>query len=54
MRGFEEEIRLIFIKRAKCFEAKKAFNHELAAHGYDGGEEQDEKDDDTVCGWWRP
>ena len=37
----------------KCFEAKKAINHELEAHGYGGGEEEDEEDDDCVCGWWR-
>ena len=41
--------RLIFIKEARCFEVKKAINHELEAHGYDGGEEEDEEDDDGVC-----
>ena len=41
---------LIFIKGARRFEAKKAINHELKAHGYGGGEKEDEEDDkDGVC-----
>ena len=31
---------LIFIKGARCFEVKKAINHELEAHGYGGLEEE--------------
>ena len=41
---------MIFIKGARCFEAKKAINHELKAHGYRGGEEENKDDDDRrVC-----
>ena len=40
---------LIFIKGTKCFEIKKATNHELEAHGYGGGEKEDEEYDDGVC-----
>ena len=29
------------MKGAKCFEAKKAINHELQAHGYGGLEKED-------------
>ena len=43
----KERWRLIFIKGAKCFEAKKAINHELKVHGYGGGK-KDEEDDDSV------
>ena len=42
---------LVFVKRASYFEAKKAINHELEAHGYGGGEEKDKEDDDGVCVW---
>ena len=35
---------LIFIKKARCFEVKKAINHELEIHGYGGGEEEDEEE----------
>ena len=30
-----------FHKGVRCFEAKKAINHGLEAHGYGGGEEED-------------
>ena len=33
---------------ARCFEAKKAINHELEAHGYGGGQKEDEEDDGGV------
>ena len=39
-----------FRKRVKCFEAKKAINHELQARGYGGGEEENEEDDDGHVG----
>ena len=42
---------LIFNKGAKCFEVKNATNHELEAHGYGGGEEEDEEYDDSMCVW---
>ena len=37
------------MKGARCFETKKAVNHELEAHDYGGGEKENEEDDDG--GW---
>ena len=34
---------MIFINEPRCFEAKKAINHELEGHGYRGGGEEDEE-----------
>ena len=34
---------MIFIKRARYFETKKAINYELEAHGHGGGKEENEK-----------
>ena len=45
--------RLIFIKEARCFEAKKAINHELEVHGYGGGEEEDEEEMMMVTLAWK-
>ena len=43
-----------FIKRARCFKAKKVINHELEVHGYGGEEEDGENNDNSVCvGYWR-
>ena len=39
-------MRIKLHKGARCFEAKKAINHELEAHGYGGGEKENEDDDD--------
>ena len=41
---------LIFIKGARCFEAKKAINYELGAHSHGGLEEED--GDGKVGGRW--
>ena len=46
-------MRINFHKGTKCFEVKKAINHEFEIHGYGGGE-KDEENDDGVCGWLRP
>ena len=35
---------LIFTKGVRCFEAKKAINHELKAHSHGGGGEEDEEE----------
>ena len=49
--------KLIFIKGVKGFEAKKAINHELEAHGYSSCEEEDVKYNDVCvcvgCEWGR-
>ena len=37
---------LIFIKVARCCEAKKIIDHELEAYGYGGGKKENEEDDD--------
>ena len=39
---------LIFIKEVRCFEVKKAINHELEAHSHSGGGEEDEEERVTV------
>ena len=46
-------MRIKLHKGARCFEAKKAINHELETHGYGGGEKEDDEDDDggCVCCW---
>ena len=42
---------LIFIKEARCFEAKKAINHDFKAHGFSNGEEEDGENDDDGLLW---
>ena len=36
-------MRINFHKGARCFEAKKAINHELESHGHGGGVEEDKE-----------
>ena len=44
------KVEINFHKGARCFEAKKAINHEPEAHGYSGGEEEDGgNNEDSVC-----
>ena len=43
---------MIFIKGVRGFEAKKAINHELEAHGYRGDERKKMKM--VKCWWWWP